>query len=215
MKYTFDLYSQGTRKETTTSYEEAKAWLLGGFSNRHVLCYNNANDLYTYQASSVDNLSEWLEGMQVAAERLSAWKPEKAFSPTMSLAEVAANLQPTEKVNLKNAVGATKAPLHPVPPIAFIALGQAMNDGKIKYELYNWREAEATVSVFYDAMQRHMLAYLSGENHAPDSKVHHLAHIMAGAAILLDAELHGRLIDDRHSINGKTIEEMMKLLKAE
>lgn len=147
-----------------------------------------------------------------AAARAAQWKPEKPFSPSMSLQEVAAVM--AKPVNLKNAVGLQKAPLHPVPPIAYIALGQAMADGKFKYDLYNWRDTEATVSVFIDAILRHVFDYISGVDHASDSKVHHLAHVMAGCAIILDAELHGKLVDDRHKVNGKTIVDMLKLLKA-
>ncbi len=99
--------------------------------------------------------------------------------------------------NLKTAAAQNKPRLSDVPPVALFALGAAMSDGKDKYGRYNWRETGSTASVFYDAMQRHLNAWYSGEDYASDSKVHHLAHLMASCAILLDSELHGQLSDDR------------------
>jgi hypothetical protein len=101
--------------------------------------------------------------------------------------------------NLKTLAAVGKAKLSDVPPVALYALGAAMSDGASKYGRFNWRETGATSSVFFDAMMRHLLDWYAGENHAPDSKVHHLAHLMASCAILLDAELQSCLNDDRSS----------------
>jgi hypothetical protein len=99
--------------------------------------------------------------------------------------------------NLKTAAAVGKPTLSDVPPVGFFALGSAMADGASKYGRYNWRDTAVTPSVFYDAIGRHLTAWYCGENHAIDSKVHHLGHIMACCAILLDAELYGVLKDDR------------------
>ena len=61
----------------------------------------------------------------------------------------------------------------------------------------NWRKDPVTASTYYDAMQRHMLAWQDGEDHAADSGLLHLAHVMANCAILIDAAACGTLIDDR------------------
>lgn len=116
--------------------------------------------------------------------------------------------------NLKTAASIGKAPFQAVPPIAYVALGKAMQNGEDKYERFNWREAGATSSVFFNAMMRHLLDWYSGEDHASDSKVHHLAHLMAGCAIVLDAKLHDKLNDDRAKVNVKLVEDMVKLLVA-
>lgn len=99
--------------------------------------------------------------------------------------------------NPKTAVAAGKPKLSDVPTVALFALGAAMSDGANKYGRYNYRDTNVTASVFYDAMMRHLTAWYNGEDHASDSKVHHLAHVMAGAAIVLDAELHAKFNDDR------------------
>jgi len=99
--------------------------------------------------------------------------------------------------NRKTTAALGKPRLSDVPPVALLALGAAMSDGKEKYGRFNWRETGSTSSVFYDAMMRHLLDWFNGEDFAHDSKVHHLAHVMASCAIILDSDLHNSLNDDR------------------
>jgi hypothetical protein len=99
--------------------------------------------------------------------------------------------------NVKNKAAANKPKTSAVPPIAIMALGAAMQNGADKYGKFNWRKTEVSASVFYDAMMRHLAAWYSGENFASDSGVHHLAHLMAGAAIILDAQHNGVFVDNR------------------
>ncbi len=99
--------------------------------------------------------------------------------------------------NPKTAVGRAKPPLHAIPPTALLHLGLAMEDGEHKYGLFNWRDRDVSSSVYYDAALRHLMAWWDGEQVATDSKVHHLGHVMACCAILLDAEATGNLNDDR------------------
>ena len=86
-----------------------------------------------------------------------------------------------------------------VPPTALYAMAAAMEFGAVdkSYGRLNWRETGASVNDFVDAMNRHIWAYMSGEDHAPDSKIFHLAHVMASCAILIDATIIGNLNDDR------------------
>jgi hypothetical protein len=107
--------------------------------------------------------------------------------------------------NPKTQVALSKPRISDVPPVALFALGAAMTDGASKYGRYNYRDTSATASVFYDAIQRHLNDWYNGENYAHDSKVHHLGHIMASCAILIDAELHGTFIDDRDTRKSESI----------
>jgi hypothetical protein len=99
--------------------------------------------------------------------------------------------------NPKTQVGRLKPPISAIPPSAIIALGLAMENGEAKYGLMNWRANSVASSVYYNAAIRHFLSWWDGENKAADSGIHHLAHVMACCAILLDAEVGGNLIDDR------------------
>ena len=102
-----------------------------------------------------------------------------------------------DKTNPKDLIGVTKPPVAASPPVAILNLGKAMQDGKEKYGHMNWRETNVRSDVYYNAMMRHLLQWFDGEDRAEDSNCHHLAHVMACCAILLDAEASGSLIDDR------------------
>lgn len=99
--------------------------------------------------------------------------------------------------NPKTAIGRTKPPLHAIPPTALLHLGAAMENGEGKYGLFNWRETPVSATIYYDAALRHFMAWWDGEDVAEDSGVHHLAHVMACCAILLDAHEAGKLNDNR------------------
>ena len=99
--------------------------------------------------------------------------------------------------NPKTAMGALKVPLHLVPPSATHFTALAFKDGAAKYGPYNWREKGVSASVYYAAAKRHMDAWWDGEDVSPDALVHHLGHVMACCAIVLDAMTIGKLNDDR------------------
>lgn len=113
-------------------------------------------------------------------------------------------------MNPKDAIGRRKlAILSVVPPASIIHEARAMTfgafhagtDGK-GYGPFNWRDQPVTLSVYLDAIERHLLAFVDGEDVAGDSKVHHLAHVKAGCGIILDAMENGSLIDDRPKVKG-------------
>jgi hypothetical protein len=99
--------------------------------------------------------------------------------------------------NPKDIEGRKKVPLGLLPAAGKIAGALACQYGAGKYGPYNWRDQAISYSVYLDAIERHLLALRDGEDAAPDSKVHHLGHIIAGAAIALDAIAVGKMKDDR------------------
>jgi hypothetical protein len=104
--------------------------------------------------------------------------------------------------NLKTAAAVGKPGISAVPVIAFVALGEAMADGAKKYGAFNWRDTGVTASVFEEAIFRHFMDYFGNRNdYAKDSGIHHLAHLMASCAILLDAQVYGMLNDDRDNVD--------------
>ena len=118
---------------------------------------------------------------------------------------------PAPDSNPKSAFGVAKPGIHAIPPVALLHCGRGMEDGEAKYGLTNWRENSVAASVYYDAAFRHMAAWWDGEQVAPDSGVHHLGHVMACCAILLDAEAQGNLIDNRPGVPG-AFAEMVKAM---
>jgi len=112
--------------------------------------------------------------------------------------------------NPKDAFGLKKAPLRLVPGVALLYLSRAMGLGAKKYGAWNWRESKPRATVYYEAILRHLFAALDGQDNDEESGLPHLAHILANAAILLDAEATGNLIDDRAK-SGKVAELLKKL----
>lgn len=112
----------------------------------------------------------------------------------------------TDNTNPKDAMASTKRHILSVVPaisleaeaavMAYGAYKAPRKDGGVGYGPFNWRDTPVRLSVYVDAMQRHMLDYINGEECAPDSKEHHLAHLKANCGIILDAMKHGTLIDD-------------------
>jgi hypothetical protein len=69
--------------------------------------------------------------------------------------------------------------------------------GADKYGVRNWRKQPILASTYEGAMLRHFIAWARGEDLDPDSGMPHLAHLRACCAVVLDAQAHGTLIDDR------------------
>lgn len=134
------------------------------------------------------------------SKSIDEWEANQLNKWTEEQKKPAPNLVDT---NLKTAAAQGKPKLSDVPPVALFALGAAMSDGATKYGRFNWRDTGSTASIFYDAMMRHLVEWYNGEDYAHDSKVHHLAHLMASCAILLDSSTHGILNDDRRPSDAK------------
>lgn len=107
-------------------------------------------------------------------------------------------------INPKDAIANKKVPLGLLPAVGIIHGAAAMEFGAFRagkdgkgYGPYNWRTTNVRLTVYLDALERHILALRDGEDVAGDSGVHHLGHIIAGASIALDALELGRLVDDR------------------
>ena len=103
----------------------------------------------------------------------------------------------TKDTNPKDAIGSTKLPMHLIPGSAKAVMAIAFLEGAMKYGKYNWRVAGVRASIYADALERHLEKWKNGENEDPITKVPHLGSIMACAAILIDAALMDKLVDDR------------------
>lgn len=104
--------------------------------------------------------------------------------------------------NPKAAMGATKAPLHLVPPALMIGAAEAMADGARKYGPYNFRDSGIAASVYMGAIERHLFSWWDGEDMTRDSKIHHLKAIAADVGLMLDAMAKGTFVDDRPTSGG-------------
>lgn len=108
--------------------------------------------------------------------------------------------------NPKQRQGDVKPRLQWVPPAlvigaarAFIEGGLPVDQGGRGYGPFNWRHTKVEALTYVGAAQRHLAAYLDGEDVDPESKMGklHLEGLAACAAILLDCTYGGFLIDNR------------------
>jgi hypothetical protein len=113
--------------------------------------------------------------------------------------------------NPKDSLGIKKVSITKLPMVGIAHGSHAMMYGADKYGPYNWRDNAVIASIYIDATMRHLMAWFDQkEELAQDSGVHHLGHVLANMAILLDAQETGNLIDDRpHS--GKAAEVLARL----
>lgn len=105
---------------------------------------------------------------------------------------------PGTTLNPKDAIGSTKLPLHlwPAEATAMGCLG--MLEGAAKYGRNNFIAGNGVIaSIYVDAAKRHLDAWFAGEECSHDVGGPHLGNALATIAILVKAQAHGRLVDDR------------------
>lgn len=117
-------------------------------------------------------------------------------------------------VNPKDKIGATKIDLTLLSVSAKVEWAKAAMLGGRKYGEYNWRVEPVLMRTYLGAIMRHTDAVLESEDIDPESLANHMGHVMASAAIIIDALRQNKLIDDR-PINGtpEVLEEAGKWVK--
>jgi hypothetical protein len=106
-------------------------------------------------------------------------------------------MKPPAPEDPKGIAGLAKPQLQLVPPVINTAMAAALKIGADKYGPWNWRTNRVEIMTYLGAMRRHIDAVLEGEDLDPESGTHHLGHVAAGCAIVLDARAHGTLVDNR------------------
>ena len=104
------------------------------------------------------------------------------------------------------AVALGKVPMQLIPPVAEELMARVLEGGAAKYGIFNWREQSIAIQTYIGAIMRHTAAIRRGEDIDTESGLPHMAHIMATAAIVLDATEHQTLIDDRPPARGSRCE---------
>lgn len=113
-------------------------------------------------------------------------------------------------MNPKDIAALGRVPLHLLPAVGVIYGAMACREGGIKYGPYNWRELPVSRMEYVGAIERHLLALKDGEWIDPASGLPHLGKIIATAAIMLDAEHCGMLIQDCPEIDGAASELLLR-----
>jgi len=96
-----------------------------------------------------------------------------------------------------------KVPYEKLPLAVLEADAIVHAHGADKYGERNWRIDEILCSTYEGAILRHFIAWAGGEDTDPDSGQPHLNHIRACCGVMLDAQMHGKLLDDRGRAESK------------
>jgi hypothetical protein len=104
-----------------------------------------------------------------------------------------------DDTNPKDRLGSKKVPVGMMyPRIAQIETARVFAESAEIYGAYNWRRKKVRLSIYIDAIERHLISLVSGEDIDPKSGKLHAAHINACTAIIMEAKAIGNLIDDRY-----------------
>jgi len=99
--------------------------------------------------------------------------------------------------NPKDAVGTKKAPMSTVSAPVMMEVGVAMLEGALKYGRHNYRAIGVRASVYYDALQRHIMSWWEGEDVDEESGLSHVTKAIACMMVLRDAMIRDKVVDDR------------------
>lgn len=99
--------------------------------------------------------------------------------------------------NPKEAFGSLKVDTTVVPTPSIMWEALAMMDGGGKYGPHNYREMGVKISTYLAALDRHIKAFVEGEDVASDSNIYHLGHAKACIGIIIDGLVMGNIVDDR------------------
>lgn len=95
---------------------------------------------------------------------------------------------------MKNDAGKARFSLLPVRPL-FDAI-DVLETGSKRYGDHNWEKGFPWLDLF-NATQRHLMAWRSGEDLASDSQQNHLAHAMVNIMFLLELTRTHQELDNR------------------
>ena len=76
-----------------------------------------------------------------------------------------------------------------IPPLAQAEMVKVLTFGAEKYEPDNWKKVPESKTRYFDALERHVWAWKTGEQTDPESGIHHLAHAMCCLAFLYEHDV--------------------------
>jgi len=77
-----------------------------------------------------------------------------------------------------------KPQLSLLPPKAVIGVSEVLTFGRVKYCKEGWKDVPDAVDRYRDALLRHFMAILDGEDIDPESGLPHIDHVQANAMFL-------------------------------
>ncbi len=131
------------------------------------------------------------------------YNPGVSCSCTELMRDTQVQLLKKQNPKLTQALKDGKAPMEYLVYSVLEADARVHKGGADKYGIRNWLQDEILASTYVGAIMRHLKAWVEGEDQDPESGESPLTHIRACCAVVLDAEKHGTLIDDRNRVESK------------
>ena len=75
-----------------------------------------------------------------------------------------------------------------IPTKALKETVNVLTRGAVKYEPENWKFVPDAQNRYFDALQRHLWDWKSGEKHDPETGINHLAHACCNILFLLERD---------------------------
>jgi hypothetical protein len=165
-----------------------------------------------------DCIGQEFEVDQHPHDRSDYWCESVGSSLSKIDCEVVEDIVVSNGLNPKAQIGSYALPMGMISPLfaAHVALGKL--NGAEKYGLANYIGTEVVMSIYLDAIQRHLDKIKMGEVVDEVDGVNHFGAIGANCDIILSAQAAGTLIDDRPLSTGqleayKALTPMVKQLK--
>lgn len=108
--------------------------------------------------------------------------------------------------NPKQKYGDAKVKMQLVPQAAVISMARGLAEGAEKYGAWNWRDQPVEFMTYVGAIQRHLAAFIEGEDIDPDGAgKSHIDGAAACIAILCDIVASGNFIDNRPAVKNQGV----------
>ena len=76
-----------------------------------------------------------------------------------------------------------------IPPESLIEIVRVLTYGAKKYARDNWKNVDDASRRYFDASQRHLWAYKSGEKFDPETGISHLAHAACSLMFMIHLDI--------------------------
>jgi len=96
--------------------------------------------------------------------------------------------------------------------VSFTALApmvRVLMFGSEKYDDHNWKKGLKYTEII-ESLQRHIIAFLEGEDDDPESKLSHIGHMFCNVMFLSYMTIFRPDLDDRHKDDRTVLEEQEK-----
>jgi hypothetical protein len=113
--------------------------------------------------------------------------------------------------NPKDAIGSGKLDIGLVPQTGIVIEALAFTEGGLKYGAHNYRAIGVRSSIYHAAALRHIFKWWNGEECDKKTGIPHLGSARACLNVILDAEMIGKLTDDRPPANPRLVARIDEL----